>query len=59
MSKYLSVAQVAKDFGTTERHVRDLTRDHGLPFVRLGRLIRIRTDDLAAWVSANRHGDES
>jgi excisionase family DNA binding protein len=57
MSKFLSYKKTAEVLGTTPRHVRDLTREHGLPFVRVGRLIRIDADDLAAWIAANRHGD--
>jgi excisionase family DNA binding protein len=53
----LTYTEVAKVLGTTPRHVRRLTRECGLPFVRIGRLVRIDPADLAAWVEANRYGD--
>lgn len=59
MQKFISTRRVAERLGITPRHVRELTVARGLPFVRVGRLIRIGEDDLAAWIAANRHGDES
>lgn len=55
----LSLTEVSRVLGTRPEHVRRLTRERGLPFVKVGRLTRIDSDDLAAWISANRHGDES
>jgi excisionase family DNA binding protein len=55
----LTYLEAAEILGTKPRHVRVLTRERGLPFVRVGRLTRIDPDDLAKWVAANRHGDES
>jgi excisionase family DNA binding protein len=53
----LSLLEAAEILGTRPRHVRVLTRERGLPFVKVGRLTRIDSDDLDAWIAANRHGD--
>lgn len=55
----LTLNQAAEILGTRPRHVRVLTRERGLPYVKVGNLTRIDSGDLAAWISANRHGDES
>lgn len=55
----LTLAEAAEILGTRPRHVRALTRERGLPFVKVGKLTRVDSDDLAAWIAANRHGDES
>jgi excisionase family DNA binding protein len=53
----LTYPETAEILGVTSRQVGVLTRERGLPFVRVGRLIRIDSDDLAAWIASNRHGD--
>ena len=55
----LSLAEAARVLSTRPEHVRRLTRERGLPFVKVGRLTRVDSDDLAAWIAANRHGDKS
>jgi len=44
----------AKRLGITERHLRELVVRRDIPFVRVGRLIRFKPDDLDAWVDDNR-----
>jgi excisionase family DNA binding protein len=50
----VDVATAAAQLGTTPRHVRALIRDRGLPFVRVGQLIRIDESDLSAWIAEHR-----
>jgi excisionase family DNA binding protein len=57
--KLLRLTEAAEVLGTRPEHVRRLTRERGLPFVRVGRLTRIDADDLDAWIAANRHGYSS
>jgi excisionase family DNA binding protein len=53
----LTLHEAAEVLSTRPEHVRRLTREQGLPHVRVGKLTRIDSDDLAAWIAANRHGD--
>jgi excisionase family DNA binding protein len=55
----LTLAEAAEVLGTRPEHVRRLTRERGLAFVRVGKLTRIDSDDLAAWIAANRYGGNS
>jgi excisionase family DNA binding protein len=51
----LTLDQVAKLLNTTPRHVRGLIRERGLPYVKVGQLIRINFPDLSAWIIDNTH----
>jgi excisionase family DNA binding protein len=42
----------AARLNTTERHIRALTERRELPFVKVGRLVRFRSDDLDAYVAS-------
>ena len=55
----IDINAAAEILGTRPRHVRVLIRERGLPTVRVGRLTRIDEDDLAAWITANRHVHEA
>ncbi len=50
----LDLTATAKVLGTTPRHVRTLIRERGLPFVKVGHLVRVDADDLTAWIAASR-----
>lgn len=50
----ISTLTAAAGMDTTPRHVRALIRERGLPFVKVGKLIRIDEGDLADWIVANR-----
>jgi excisionase family DNA binding protein len=52
--KYLDIAGVAEQFGTNPRHVRRLMAEQGLPYIKLGRLVRFSQRDLDAWTAARR-----
>jgi len=44
----------AEVLGITERGLRKHVVDRTIPFVRVGRLIRFKPEDLRAWVDDNR-----
>ena len=50
----LKLSEAAEVLGTRPEHVRRLTREGGLPFVKVGKLTRIDADDLTAWIAASR-----
>ena len=51
--RMLDCAEAAEWLGCTERMVRKLTAERKLPFVHVGRLVRIRPSDIEDYVSAN------
>ena len=55
MATLLNVAQTAERLGTTERHIRELIYRRELPYFKVGRLVRIDSDDLDAWLTSQRH----
>ncbi len=50
----LSVEQAAERLGTSERFVRRLVFERRIAYTKLGRHVRIDSDDLDAFVSAGR-----
>ncbi len=50
-SRYLSPLEVAQHLGVQVETVRDWIRRGELRAVRLGRLLRVRREDLEAWLS--------
>ena len=48
----LATAGAAERLGTTERHVRELVYRREIPFVKVGRLVRFRPDDLDEYVQS-------
>ena len=50
----IDLPTAAAVLGTTPRHVRGLIRERGLPFVKVGQLVRIDEGDLCNWITANR-----
>jgi excisionase family DNA binding protein len=55
--KVLTVKETADQLKVKPQWVYRMMRDGGLPFVRLGRLIRIDEDSLATWVAEHRSVD--
>lgn len=49
-----TIDQAAERLNTTPRFVRRLIAERRVPFVKLGRHVRISEDDLAAFVAAGR-----
>ena len=52
----VDASQAAERLCTTERHVRRLYSERRLPFVKVGKVVRFRPEDLDAFVEANRIG---
>jgi excisionase family DNA binding protein len=52
--KVLTVKEAANQLKVKPQWVYRMMHDGGLPFVRLGRLIRIDEDSLATWVAEHR-----
>ena len=50
----LTVAQAAARLGTTDRFIRRLRTERRIPVVKLGKHIRIDSDDLDAYIAAGR-----
>jgi excisionase family DNA binding protein len=54
VSPLLDAAAAAIYLDTTERHLRRLTADYELPYVRVGRKVRFQTTDLDQWLTTRR-----
>lgn len=50
----LTIAETAERLNTSDRHVRELIARRDLSYLKVGRLVRIDTDDLDAWLEAHR-----
>jgi excisionase family DNA binding protein len=60
MSELLTVAEAAKRLKLSESHLHKLRARGGSPeYVRLGRAVRYRPEDLDAWVEARRAGGDA
>ena len=55
----LTLEETAERLGTTKRHVRNLTKQHGLPYYRIGQLIRVHPLDLSVWLQQQRVDDNA
>jgi excisionase family DNA binding protein len=54
MDQLLSPQEVADRLGTSVRFVRRLVLERRIPFVKVGRHVRIATSDLDAFIAAGR-----
>jgi excisionase family DNA binding protein len=54
MDRLLSPQEVADRLGTSLRFVRRLVLERRIPFIKLGRHVRIATSDLDAFIAAGR-----
>ena len=52
----LSVDQAAERLGTSTRFIRRLRFEGRIPVIKLGKHIRIDSDDLEAFIAAGRQG---
>ncbi len=59
LGRLLTEQQLAEQWNTTTRHLRRLRVEGGLPFVKLGRLVRFDPDDVAEWVVAHKRESEA
>lgn len=50
----LTVDEAAKILGTSERHVRDLIYRRSIPYLKIGRLVRLDSQELADWIRERR-----
>lgn len=50
----LDIKATADRLATSERHVRELIYRRDLPYIKVGRLVRIDTADLDAWLASQR-----
>ena len=46
--------EAAAYLGTTRRHLRNLQWRREIAFVKVGRLVRFKQDDLDTWIDENR-----
>ena len=53
-STLYDVKATAERLSTSERHVRELIYRKELPYFKVGRLVRIDSDDLEAWLTSQR-----
>ena len=53
-SKWISTAQAATELGVTSRTLRTFINTGDLTAYRFGRVIRVREDDVAAFIEASR-----
>lgn len=53
----INVSAAAERLATSERHVRELIYKRQLPYVKVGPLVRIDSDELDAWLESRRVGD--
>ena len=50
----LDVKATAERLATSERHVRELIYKRQLPYIKVGKLVRVDEDDLDAWLASRR-----
>lgn len=55
----LTEQQLAEQWNTTTRHIRRLRVEGGLPFVKLGRLVRFDPHDVAAWIASRKRDPQA
>lgn len=48
----LTVVELAKILGTSERHVRRLVAERRLPFIKVGHFIRFSRRDISEWLTS-------
>ncbi len=50
----LTVKDAAACLNTTERHLREMIYQRRVPFIKVGRLVRIDSGDLDKWIDSRR-----
>ena len=60
LGELLTEGQLAEQWNTTTRHIRRLRVEKGgLPFVKLGRLVRFDPGDVATWLDTHERESEA
>lgn len=54
LPQLLTMDQLAENLGVTPRHVRRLVDERRVPFLRVGRLIRVDPAEIAEWLDSRR-----
>jgi excisionase family DNA binding protein len=54
VNELLTEQQLADQWHTTPRHIRRLRIESGLPYIKLGRLIRFEPRDVQHWLEARK-----
>lgn len=54
VNELLTEQQLADQWHTTPRHIRRLRIESGLPYIKLGRLIRFEPRDVQHWLKARK-----
>ena len=54
MDRLLTVEQAAERLGTSVRFVRRLISERRIPFIKVGRYVRIAASDVEAFIAAGR-----
>ena len=50
----LTIEELADHLGVTERHVRRLVAERGIPFLKVGRFVRFDPSDVTMWLDLTR-----
>jgi excisionase family DNA binding protein len=51
----MSIDQLAQRLGITVRHVRRLVADKRIPYLKVGKLVRFDSGEIAQWLNGQRH----
>ena len=50
----MSIDQLAQRLGITVRHVRRLVADKRIPYLKVGKLVRFDSEEIAQWLNGHR-----
>jgi excisionase family DNA binding protein len=50
----MSIDQLAQRLGITIRHVRRLVADRRIPYIKVGKLVRFDSEEIAQWLNGQR-----
>jgi excisionase family DNA binding protein len=50
----MSIDQLAQRLGITMRHVRRLVADRRIPYIKVGKLVRFDSEEIAQWLDGQR-----
>ena len=54
IDELLTEHELAARWHTTPRHIRRLRVESGLPYIKLGRLVRFDADDVGHWLATHK-----
>lgn len=52
----LTIDQLAERLGITVRHVRRLVAEKRVPYLKVGKLVRLNPDEIKQWLASRRQG---